>query len=251
MNSEVLWYYIEKDQQIGPVTESEMITLIRSGRLKRDAYVWKDGMADWAEAYMSELGQYFRAEAPTGDSAGETFEDAAARVRDFVSPGGELKKKLSWWFHAFWISELSGFLFSMTGGWVLLTSIASILFSMLIIYNGWKLMEKRPFNLSPLVIVLLEFIPLFNIYWNFVCFYGLTQELNRELERRQISDTRVSEGLGLAYAIAAVLTSMGIMGSMMVHMPFFMIGAMGVAIVVFILQVLLLRSIIKGMKRLL
>lgn len=48
--SPIEWYYAEEDQQVGPVTSSEIKRLAQSGRLKPDDLVWRDGMEMWMPA---------------------------------------------------------------------------------------------------------------------------------------------------------------------------------------------------------
>ena len=248
MNNEVLWYYIEGDKQIGPVSENEIAGLIQAGHIKRDTYVWKEGMGDWAEAYMSDLAGYFTAEAPGWEQGGgNIFDNTASSVKDFVSSHGDLKKKLSWWFNAFWICEALSLFFTFSGLFAFLISGIGLVFSLLIIYHGWKLVVNRPYKLSPLAVTLLSLIPIFYLYWNFVCYYGLARELNREIENRGIAGNKVSEGLTLAYAIIVILMTIGLIGFMM-YLP---IGAVASSVVIFVIKLLMLRSFIEGMSRLL
>lgn len=41
------WYYAERDQQIGPVTEEQLQQLLQSGNINDATLVWHEGMADW------------------------------------------------------------------------------------------------------------------------------------------------------------------------------------------------------------
>lgn len=42
------WHYTVSRTQFGPVSEEEIIQMLRSGRLKGDALVWTEGQANWA-----------------------------------------------------------------------------------------------------------------------------------------------------------------------------------------------------------
>jgi hypothetical protein len=44
------WYYVEEGQQAGPVTQAEFDALVRSGKIRADTLVWREGMAAW-QAY--------------------------------------------------------------------------------------------------------------------------------------------------------------------------------------------------------
>ena len=41
------WYYALGGQQTGPVPETQLDELVRSGKINRDTPVWHEGMADW------------------------------------------------------------------------------------------------------------------------------------------------------------------------------------------------------------
>ena len=41
------WYYVEAGQQAGPVDDTQLAELERSGRLQSDTLVWHEGMTDW------------------------------------------------------------------------------------------------------------------------------------------------------------------------------------------------------------
>jgi uncharacterized RDD family membrane protein YckC len=41
------WYYVDNGQQAGPVEETEFPQLVRSGKLRSDTLVWREGLANW------------------------------------------------------------------------------------------------------------------------------------------------------------------------------------------------------------
>ena len=41
------WYYVEAGQQAGPVDDTQLAELERSGRLQSDTLVWHEGMTEW------------------------------------------------------------------------------------------------------------------------------------------------------------------------------------------------------------
>jgi uncharacterized RDD family membrane protein YckC len=41
------WYYLEGSEQRGPVTDADLETLARAGRVGPDTLVWHEGMAEW------------------------------------------------------------------------------------------------------------------------------------------------------------------------------------------------------------
>jgi len=44
---DVMWFYASGNERKGPVAESQLVELHRSGAVKDDDLVWKDGMAEW------------------------------------------------------------------------------------------------------------------------------------------------------------------------------------------------------------
>jgi uncharacterized RDD family membrane protein YckC len=42
-----MWYYLENEQQRGPVMEADLETLRRDGKVNSETLVWREGMADW------------------------------------------------------------------------------------------------------------------------------------------------------------------------------------------------------------
>jgi len=41
------WYYVEAGRQMGPVEELALDDLVRSGVVRDDTMIWREGMADW------------------------------------------------------------------------------------------------------------------------------------------------------------------------------------------------------------
>lgn len=58
------WYYAERGQQSGPVTEEQLSELLRAGTITLETLVWRDGLPGWAP-YREVLGTP-AAPAPTG-----------------------------------------------------------------------------------------------------------------------------------------------------------------------------------------
>ncbi|MDP6676224.1 MAG: DUF4339 domain-containing protein [Pirellulales bacterium] len=59
------WYYADRnDDQVGPVDQSEIDNLIKTGVITQDTEVWRDGMADWIAAGTTELKGSFSTSGP-------------------------------------------------------------------------------------------------------------------------------------------------------------------------------------------
>src|ERR1700744_1028991 len=41
------WHYVEQGQQLGPVSDHQIMELDRAGKINSDTLVWHDGMSDW------------------------------------------------------------------------------------------------------------------------------------------------------------------------------------------------------------
>lgn len=50
--AERMWYYVQQDQQIGPVSESELLQLLQNKSIGPDVHVWTDGMEQWQPAFQ-------------------------------------------------------------------------------------------------------------------------------------------------------------------------------------------------------
>lgn len=46
----MMWFYIEEDQQVGPVSDEDAQALYRSRRIHAATLVWQEGMPDWEAA---------------------------------------------------------------------------------------------------------------------------------------------------------------------------------------------------------
>jgi hypothetical protein len=53
------WYYARNGHQAGPVSESEIPSLINSGVVVASTLVWHEGMTDWLPANQSTLSKLF------------------------------------------------------------------------------------------------------------------------------------------------------------------------------------------------
>ena len=41
------WYYVDAGQQAGPIDEAQLDALVRTGKVRPDTLVWREGMANW------------------------------------------------------------------------------------------------------------------------------------------------------------------------------------------------------------
>ena len=78
--------------------------------------------------------------------------------------------------------------------------VIGIVFECLLVYQLWKRIPRNIGQTTPGNAVCLSFIPIFNLYWMFVAYKGLGEDMNMTLQQRGIS-YQVNEGLGLAHCI--------------------------------------------------
>ena len=55
MSEEKQWYFVEEGKRAGPVAESALRSLVRSGRIQGATLVWTDGMGDWLPLAQSSI----------------------------------------------------------------------------------------------------------------------------------------------------------------------------------------------------
>ena len=55
MSEEKQWYFVEEGKRAGPVAESALRSLVRSGRVQGATLVWTDGMGDWVPLAQSSI----------------------------------------------------------------------------------------------------------------------------------------------------------------------------------------------------
>jgi len=75
----------------------------------------------------------------------------------------------------------------------LLAKIAGIIFLFMLLYRLWQLVPAEIARTTPGKAVGFCFIPLFNFYWAFVAFKGLSIDMNKTLQQRGIQ-YRISDG---------------------------------------------------------
>jgi hypothetical protein len=50
-SSEAIWYYAQDDREHGPVTAAYISGMARTGKLRPEDLVWREGMEDWRPAH--------------------------------------------------------------------------------------------------------------------------------------------------------------------------------------------------------
>ena len=128
-----LWFYIQGSAQEGPVPKSELIDLLKSGRLDQDTLVWTHYMQDWTRA--SEVEELQKAD---GAGAPPTPPHSAPPAPQDAYTAPEERQREAMFFH-------------ISGVRLVLMSIASWgLFELYWIYRNWQYLKERDgLNIRP------------------------------------------------------------------------------------------------------
>ncbi len=84
--------------------------------------------------------------------------------------------------------------------------IAGSVFKLMFVYKAWNQIQDVRVRTSGGKAVGFLFIPFFNLYWAFVAFVGLTEDINRYMNQRKIPGPRSSPGLAITSYIFMLLT---------------------------------------------
>ncbi len=190
-----MWHYNSKGNQVGPISQEEMMNLVKTRVLSPYDMVWKEGMATWGRVADTELGVLVP---PPDQRIPPPFSPQGALTLSSGSAADKIKK-LNTYFMVFWICMAAGLpLCVLIVG--IFGVIAGAVFMYMLIYELWKLVPTDIARTTPGKAVGFCFIPFFNFYWIFVAFRGLGEDLNKTFSQRGIQ-YQVNEGLGLAYCV--------------------------------------------------
>lgn len=90
--------------------------------------------------------------------------------------------------------------------------IAALVLQYIFLFKAWNQIQDGHARTGPGKAVGFMFIPFFNFYWIFVAIYGLSQDLNRYMDERNIHGRRCSTGLAQAACIVALLSIIPYLG---------------------------------------
>jgi uncharacterized RDD family membrane protein YckC len=86
------WHYVDKGQQIGPVSDEQLQELLRSGKINGDTLLWREGMSDWVPYTKIQAGEKSDAlklaAAPHTSTSGETGKSSEASKQTFETVEG-------------------------------------------------------------------------------------------------------------------------------------------------------------------
>ena len=128
-------------------------------------------------------------------------------------PPGKRAKEIRQGFITWWSSLLLGFMVCFGGvimaavirapevlfvvAFGLLMMLAGGISYLVLMYRLWSVVQDGRAQTTPACAIGFLFIPCFNIYWQFVCFWGLSKELNRISREYGIGAPEANESLAL------------------------------------------------------
>lgn len=191
-DNEAGWHYAQGGQAMGPHTAAEMARLRAQGLLNDDTPVWRPGMAQWTPWAQSALaGQPAAADRQAGAPPPRYtprglqrpwFWGALLQVASlclgalFVilvqsdTPGFLSDPQL-------WFSRSYSDLETISGQLAVACGLVGALMLLVLLYRLWALVQDGRARTTPARAVGFSFIPLFEIYWEFIAVGGLAEEM--------------------------------------------------------------------------
>ena len=224
------WYYAKGSEKLGPVPGSKIRTLVASGELSRESLVWKSGMAEWQaydEIEASVPGEIV--EAPVGSPSEER--------REMLPIPNDLKRTnftkvliLGGICIALYMLMIAAVVLTirptsgspsgtassmmivmavMGIGTVVIygLGIYALVLCMIYVFRAWRALQPFGASVTPGMAVGLQFVPFFNVYWNFRAYRDWAHDYNRILasDERFTIGPRAKVGLFVTYCWGIVL----------------------------------------------
>ncbi len=100
----VSWYYVDGNERMGPVEESEIGSLIRQGKLDADSYIWREGFDNWEHLRNAEELARFLMAVPSDQGqpvipSGGQEEDDISAIPLMEEQGGDRRSSSFDWSH--------------------------------------------------------------------------------------------------------------------------------------------------------
>jgi hypothetical protein len=214
-----MWYYSFNNQPVGPVDENELKVLFARGVINFDTLIWREGMPDWKR-----YGEITMA-VPSVSPVNQTSAVNIAMPEPGRPKRTGLKSLFTWWLVTLilsvvamaliiWVDyqAINGMNTGMMAGLSALMCvsyipfIAYVVLQFILIYKLWKVVQDGYASTSAGKAVGFLFIPLFNYYWMFRAFWGLSKDLNAYIDRHfanrpELNLRRASGWISLTYLI--------------------------------------------------
>ncbi|MCA9283516.1 MAG: hypothetical protein KDA30_15940, partial [Phycisphaerales bacterium] len=108
--------------------------------------------------------------------------------------------------------------------------IASVVFWAMFLFKSWNQIQDGNQETSPGQAIGFMFIPLFNLYWQFIAIYKLTKNLNAYGRRHNIQFAEINEGMAKTTCILLCIPLANLVGAIMMFIVFNQIKIASMAI---------------------
>jgi hypothetical protein len=190
-----MWYYSLNDEPAGPVDDEQLKALFSRGVINFDTLVWKEGMSEW-KRYGSITLTAENVSPVAPQSTLSPYINEPGRPK-----GSGLRSLYGWWLATkiiatvvypvlFYLSMRSAMAESTLTAVLMpficvagLAGVTSGILQYVLLYKLWKVGQDGYASTTAGKAVGFMFIPLFNYYWAFRAYWGLSKDLNKYCER--------------------------------------------------------------------
>ena len=198
-----MWYYAQDRQPCGPENIRGITQAIESGLIQADTLICRKGSNDWVPIGQSELAFLFGMQ-PVGDDflsddPVEVAQESDEAVRKKTRLARQANKALVglsvvfWIWAALMVTGLVILFVNLRGGVSVIVGLNALLSllplalawvpNLIQLHQHWKIIQDKHAKISAGKAVGFMFIPLFNYYWLYPAYYGLSQSQNQYIAR--------------------------------------------------------------------
>ena len=228
-------WYVSRDgrEALGPYATETVIGMLAKRELSRRCYVWREGERPRPFGQESLFFLFLppdEAPRPTmpcavpraaeeGPAKRRKMKEEKAAVREFKKRVTAFFKLYLCGFFAAAVFPFLGIYFDYLGagyqskaletaafsfyGLTALCVLFSVAMSLALVYHFWSALQPYHAGTTPARVVGYCFIPFFNLYWIFVCYFVLAREINAVLPEEWYA--KADEGNALTFCILAVI----------------------------------------------
>lgn len=189
-----MWYYESNQQPFGPVSKEVVAEALQAGKITESTLVWREGMTEWKRLAETELAVLVGGTPPV---VVENIPTAYAPVITNVPRPTKIKleslNKLFWWWFGLLLASVPFYIVSVmfpNEEWAAgllcvyyIPIIAAAVLQYILVFRFWQIIEDGFQRTTAGKAVGFLFIPVFNLYWYFVAFFGLSKDTNNYVDR--------------------------------------------------------------------
>ena len=182
-----MWYYEFAHRPVGPVDTETIKQLLTSGTIDVTTLVWSEGMPSWLPLLQTELADIWQSVSQKTPQPAVQMPVSYAQTSHPLKSDA-LKNLFIWWL----VLESIAFMYLIINYFVptgsIKTAISCIfeipimvapVLHFVLLFKFWQVVQDGFACTTPAKAIGFLFIPVFNLYWNFVAIFGLSKELNR------------------------------------------------------------------------